>query len=228
MGRNVKSRIEPESQKNNLSLIIIILLALQVILSGVILLRIVNLENLLGETEVSEPVPVYVEGVSEGDNPSMGAEDAPITIIAFSDFQCFYCASANQLIKEIMQEYPDQIRYVHRDFPLEKIHPDAFNAALAARCAGEQDQYWEMHDALFLNQEDLSIENLNKQAEILNLEMDQYNNCLTTRKYENKILIDVQAGKEYGVSGTPTIFVNGYQVNGADREAIMNIIEDVL
>lgn len=228
MGRNVKSRIEPESQKNNLSLIIIILLALQVILSGVILLRIVNLEKLIGGTEASEPVPVYVEGVSEGDNPALGPEEAPITIIAFSDFQCPYCASANQLIKEIMQEYPDQIRYVHRDFPLEEIHPDAFNAALAARCAGEQGKYWEMNDVLFSNQEDLSIENLNKQAEILNLEMDQFNNCLTTRKYENKILIDVQAGKEYGVSGTPTIFVNGYHVNGADREAIMQIIEDIL
>ena len=127
-----------------------------------------------------------------------------------------------------MQEYPDQIRYVHRDFPLEEIHPDAFNASLAARCAGEQGQYWEMHDALYSNQEDLSIENLNKQAEMLNLEMDQFKNCLATRKYENNILIDKQAGKDYGVNGTPTMFVNGYQVNGADREAIMDIIEDVL
>ena len=221
----MKSKMKQEAQINIQNLIIIILLLLQVVLSGVMLLRIMNLEKLLGVTESS---PVYVGEISEGDNPVMGPQAAPIKIIVFSDFQCPYCASADQLIKELMQEYPDQIRFVHRDFPLEGIHPDAFNAALAARCAGEQDQYWEMHDALFLSQEDLSIESLNKQAEILNLDMDQFKNCLTTRKYENKILVDVQAGEKYGIHATPTIFVNGYQVNGADREAIINIIEDVL
>ncbi|HOJ01218.1 MAG TPA: DsbA family protein [Anaerolineaceae bacterium] len=228
MKSNKKLMTKPESQKNTLSLIIIILLALQVVLSGIILMRLLNLENILGETETNAPVPVYVEGVSEGDNPSLGPQDAPITIIIFSDFQCPYCASANQLIKELMQEYPDQIRYVHRDFPLEEIHPDAFNTALAARCAGDQGKYWEMNDALFSNQEDLSIPGINKLVEMLGLDQVQFDTCFESGKFEEKILNDKQTGEEYGVSGTPTLFVNGYQVNGADRDAILNIIEDIL
>lgn len=221
----MKSRTKQEAQINFQNLIIIILLLLQVVLSGIMLMRIINLEKLLS---VTEPTPVYVEGVSEGDNPAMGPENAPITIIVFSDFQCPYCASANQLIKELMQEYPDQIRFVHRDFPLEGIHPDAFNAALAARCVGEQGKYWEMNDTIFSNQEDLSIDGINKLVEMLDLDQVQFDTCFESKRFEEKIYSDKQAGEEYGVSATPTLFVNGYQVNGADRDAIINIIEDVL
>jgi protein-disulfide isomerase len=221
----MKSKMKLETQKNIQDLIIIILLLLQVVLSGIMLMRIINLEELLGVTESS---PVYVEGVSEGDNPAMGLQDAPITIIVFSDFQCSYCASANQLIKELMQEYPDQIRFVHRDFPLDEIHPDAFNAALAARCAGDQDKYWEMNDALFSNQEDLSIAGINKLVEMLDLGQVQFDTCFESKKFEEKIYSDKQAGEEYGVSATPTLFVNGYHVNGADRDVIVSIIEGVL
>ncbi|NMC46242.1 MAG: DsbA family protein [Chloroflexi bacterium] len=224
-GNAMKSKMRPETQKNTQDWIIIILLLLQVVLSGIMLMRIMNLEELLSTTE---PSPVYVGEISEGDNPAMGPQDAPITIIVFSDFQCPYCASADQLIKELMQEYPDQIRFVHRDFPLEEIHPDAFNAALAARCAGEQGKYWEMHDALFSNQGDLSIVAINGLVEMLGLDQAQFNNCFALRKYENRILVDVQTGEEYGVHATPTLFVNGYQVNGADRDAIISIIDDVL
>ncbi len=221
----MKTKNTQQEKINFQNLVIIVLLVLQVVLSGIMLMRIINLEKLLSSTE---PSPVYVGEISEGDNPAMGPQDAPITIIVFSDFQCPYCSSANQLIEEIMQEYPDQIRFVHRDFPLEEIHPDAFNAALAARCAGEQGKYWEMNDALFSNQEDLSIDGINKLVEMLDLDQVQFDTCFESKKFEEKILSDKQAGEEYGVHATPTLFVNGYQVNGADRDAIISIIEDVL
>lgn len=147
--------------------------------------------------------------------PSIGPSDAPITIVEFSDYQCPYCQRWHaQVYEPLLAAYPGQIRFVYRHFPLTSIHPDAFGAALAAMCAGEQDAYWLYHEMLFSGQS-LGSATYTEYAQTLSLNMDDFNTCLAEQKYTAKIEADTNFAVDLGIRSTPTFFINGLAIVGA-------------
>jgi protein-disulfide isomerase len=148
------------------------------------------------------------------DSPSLGSKSAPVTIVEFSDFECSLSRQAFPIIREMVSIYGNNLRYIYRHFPLDSIHPDAFNAALAAECANEQGKFWAYHDKLFLNQDKLDIDSLKSYAVETGLDAARFNNCLDGGQYREKINRDLSDGIFAGVGGTPTWFIDGVKVEG--------------
>ena len=149
-----------------------------------------------------------------------GAEDAKVTIVEFSEYQCPFCKKyVDETYVKIMTEYGDRIRYIFRDYPL-PFHQHGQATAQAARCAGEQGGYWKYHDKLFAEkdrwatQED-STEILISFSRELGLDNISFRDCLTSGKYAQAIKDDFALGQKVGVSGTPTFFINGRKLVGA-------------
>lgn len=155
--------------------------------------------------------------VSVDDDPFIGPEDAPVTVVEFGDFQCPYCKQfADETLRDLLEEYEGDIRFVYRDFPLSSIHPDAQRSAEAAECADEQGMFWEMHDAIFAQQpQGLSEEDLTLLAQDIGLDQDQFIDCLDSGLTTDEVLADYDDGLRYGVSGTPTFYINGIELVGA-------------
>lgn len=187
------------------------------------------------------PIPVVYDIETEG-FPSLGPDDAPITIVEFSDYQCPYCYRWHIQVYDALREaYPDQIRFVYRNFPL-SFHQNAMPGAEAAVCAGDQDAYWEYHDLLFDNQDSMNNQSgaileqpfYNDLAASLNLNVETFEECMTSRKYQEFIQKDMEYAAalpydstgEPAVGGTPTFFVNGHRLGGAyPIEYFVQIIE---
>ena len=170
-----------------------------------------------GAVAQATETPVPRQNVTFETAPIWGPTNAKVTIVEFSDFQCPYCEIFyKQTYPLIKQKYGDKIRFAYRHFPIPSLHPDAERAALAAECANEQGKFWDYHDALFGNQQDLSRDALIKyagQVKVTNIQ--QFTSCLDTQKYMTKVQTDVNAGMGYYVSGTPTFFINGNILVGA-------------
>lgn len=167
----------------------------------------------------SAPTPTAqpVVEVSDDGDPAKGDPDAPITIIEFSDFECPFCGRFNsQTLPELQKEYIDtgKARLVFRDFPL-SFHANAQKASEAAECANDQGKFWEMHDIIFENQRALTNSDLKGYASQLGLDTAKFNNCLDSGEKEAEVKADLAAGSKAGVSGTPTFFVNGRKLVGA-------------
>lgn len=163
------------------------------------------------------------------DDHIRGNPNASITLVEFSDFQCPFCESQYQTLKQLLSEYPQKIRLVYRHFPL-GFHQFAQKAAEASECASEQGKFWEYHDKLFENQSDYSAANFKKWAGDLGLKTSQFNSCLDSDKYASRIQADTQEGAQKGVNGTPATFVNGQLISGAlpyatFKEAIDSLIK---
>ncbi len=160
--------------------------------------------------------------------PSKGPENAPVTIVEFSDFQCPFCSKVNETVAKVMETYPGKVRLVFRHFPLD-FHQDAPKAAEASMCANEQGKFWEYHDQLFKNQQALKVDDLKQHAQAVGLDAAKFDQCLTSNKYADLVKKDMQAGKEVGVSGTPAFFINGRQLSGAvPFEEFQKIIDQEL
>jgi protein-disulfide isomerase len=162
--------------------------------------------------------------ISTDDDPSLGPEDAPITIIEFSDFRCPYCGVFHRdTFGALMAEYPAQIHFVYRDFPV----VGGFEAALASECANEQGAYWEFHDLLFSGE----YANLDRQAyaayaEKLDLDVEDLLACVDEERYSEEVEADARYASGLGITGTPTFFINGIPMVGAQPlEAFTQIIE---
>ncbi len=150
----------------------------------------------------------------EAKGPSKGPNDAKVTIIEFSDFQCPFCSRAAVTVDQVMEQYAGKVKLVFRHFPLE-FHEKAPKAAEAALCANEQKKFWEFHDVLFKNQEKLSVEDLKTHATSLGLDAAKFAECLDSGKMKKTVDEDAAAGKKVGVTGTPAFFVNGTMLSGA-------------
>jgi protein-disulfide isomerase len=158
--------------------------------------------------------------VAVNDQPSWGAADAPITIVEFSDFQCPFCERFfNETYPQLKQKYGDKIHFVYRDFPLSQIHPQADIAAQAANCANAEGKFWEYHDILFKNQSKLQRDDLIGYATQLGIDKAKFSKCIDSRTYDPQINQDLQDGFNLGVGGTPTFFINGRPVIGAQPYA---------
>ncbi len=138
-----------------------------------------------------------------------GPADAPVTIVEFSDFECPYCARLLPALEQAKRQYAGKLRVVYRHYPLTGIHPNAWKAAEAALCAGEQGRFWELHDLMFAEQEALTVADLKAKAARLELNGEAFNQCLDSSRHHDAVLADVRAGDAAGVSGTPAMFVNG-------------------
>jgi protein-disulfide isomerase len=166
--------------------------------------------------------------VSSDDDPFLGPQNAPVTIVEFSDFQCPYCRRVQPTLKRLMETYEGKIKWVFRDFPLRNIHPQAQKAAEAAQCAAEQQKFWPYHDKLFAAAE-LQVDDLKRYAKELGLNTTQFDTCLDTSKYDKEIEADMQDGQNAGVSATPSFFINGQALSGAvPYERFQELIEAAL
>ena len=173
-----------------------------------------------------EPPRQEIEDLPE--DPVRGPENAPIEIVEFSDFDCPYCQRATNTLAKILVEYGDQIRFVYKDYPLPS-HPNAFKAAEAGNCANDQGQFWPFHDRLFERQGSLDVPSLKTYASELGLDTDAFETCLDSGQYASRVERDLQVGSGYGVSSTPTLFVNGRAVVGAmPYESFVEIIQEEL
>lgn len=157
--------------------------------------------------------PRYAVAVAQ-DDPVRGNPAAGITIIEFSDYQCPFCSRVNPTLNRIRETYGDKVRIVFKDFPLPN-HPQAPKAAEAAHCAAEQGKYWEMHDVMFANQRALEVPALKQSATGLGLDMAKFNRCLDSGQYASKVAAGASQGDKLGVNSTPTLYVNGRPVIGA-------------
>jgi protein-disulfide isomerase len=148
------------------------------------------------------------------DDPIRGNKAAPVTIVLFSDFQCPYCSKVEPTLKQALQTYGEKVRIVWKHQPL-SFHDKALPAAEAAEAAREQGKFWEMHDALFENQQALSPETYEKAARKIGLNVAAFKASIAAGKNKARIADDQSLGNRIGASGTPTMFVNGEKVEGA-------------
>lgn len=162
------------------------------------------------------PQEVIRYPVPEDDDYVYGSDSAEITIIEFSDYECPFCKRWHlEVWPQIKEKYGDQVRLVYRDFPLESIHPNATPAAEAANCAGEQDRYYEFNELLFAGGKPLEAATYEAYASQLKLDMEQFNQCVSERRYRDEVQADLAYAAELGVRSTPTFFINGLAVVGA-------------
>jgi protein-disulfide isomerase len=172
--------------------------------------------------------PRYTVNVAP-DDPVLGGASAPVTLVEFSDFQCPFCARVMPTLKKVKETYGDRVRIVWKDFPLTSIHPQAFRAAEAGQCAREQGKFWELHDVLFANQQALQPDDLKKHAAAVGLDPAKFNACFDASKYGERVQQQMSAGTQLGVGSTPSIFINGRLVSGAQPyEVFAGIIDDEL
>ncbi len=153
--------------------------------------------------------------VAVGNNPPRGPETAPITIVEFADYECPYCTRGYESMKQVMEKYDGQVKWYFRDFPL-SFHRNAVGYSVAAICAGEQGQYWEMHDAILEGQKTLAkdggVEGL---AGKLGLDTAAFSTCIADGAKSKIVMQDMSDGQGVGVSGTPAYFINGIMISGA-------------
>jgi len=149
------------------------------------------------------------------DDPAQGPKNAAVTIVEFSDYQCPYCKIwHDEVLSRILAEYEGQVRFIYRDYPLTG-HPEALPAAEAANCAGEQDAYWEFHSAIFSSQYGYGRSAYEQYAIDLGLDSDAFVECIDSGRFKDEIMGDFRDGLRLGVNSTPTFFINGTQVVGA-------------
>lgn len=170
----------------------------------------------------SEQIPEGEFDVVTEDDPSIGDSSARLTIVEFADFGCPYSQASSLVMRKIATENPDKIHYVYRDFPLIEIHPLAQKASEAGHCAKDQNKFWEYHDKLYQNQNDLSKKRLYQFAKELGLNSGRFKSCLDSDKYKDEVKQDFEDGVKAGVRGTPTFFINGNRIPGVIPEKVFN------
>ena len=161
--------------------------------------------------------------------PALGPEDAPITIVEFSDYQCSFCRRAEPTVKQVLEQYGDQVRFVYKHYPLESIHPLARGASEAASCAEDQGRFWEYHELIFTSANGLEPPALDGYAKELELDLDVFHACMAEGRQTARVSRDLADGNRAGVKSTPTFFVNGIQIKGAQPfSEFQRIIESEL
>jgi protein-disulfide isomerase len=173
------------------------------------------------------PAPI-VHNVSVDDDPQTGSATAPVTIVMFTDFQCPACSGTHPVLKRAIEGYGDKVRFVVRDYPLENIHPDAFNAALAANAARAQGKFNEYAEILYRNQQALDKPSLVKYAEELGLNVKQFELDFSDARTASEVKKDQADGRGYGIGGTPAIFVNGIKVHRLSLNGFRSAIDRAL
>jgi len=160
------------------------------------------------------PDPSKRYEVAVGSSPVKGPEDAKVTIVEFSDFQCPFCSRVTPTLKKIREEYPEDVKVVWKHLPL-SIHPKAPGAHAAAEAAHKQGKFWEMHDLIFANQREMSDEKYLEYAAQLDLDLDQFKKDVASAEVKKQVSDDTRLASTLGVTGTPGFFINGRFLSGA-------------
>lgn len=159
--------------------------------------------------------------------PSVGParEEAELVIVEFADYECPYSKEEAAVARRIMTKYGSRVRFEFRDFPIEELHQNATQAAIAGRCAQEQGKFWPFHDKAFNSSPSLSYAELVAMGNEIGMDPRQFERCLLDGRYRDDVAADVAKSKELGITGTPTFFLNGRRIDGAIPE---DIFEDVI
>ena len=173
---------------------------------------------------LKEPEPP-VMNIGLGTGPSRGEVNSPVTVVEFTDFQCSACGGMYPVVEEILKSYGPRVHFVMRNFPLTTLHPNAYNAALAAQAAKSQGKFWEYIDLLFKNQGTLDRDSLKKYASQVGLDRKQFDADFDAAKYDPVVRRDIEDGEEYGVEATPTFFINGVVLTEYSAEGLRAAIE---
>jgi len=214
-----------------------------IIITGILMIFIVasvfyviNQINIIRQEKSQESIvterEAYQAAITGGGNFSIGTSNPQVTIIEFADFSCPYCEQSSSIVRKIAEQNKDKVKFVYRDYPL---HDNSILLALAARCAGEQAKFWEFHDLLFTNQEKLNETGADINtglliiAESLKINLDQFSNCLETKKYYSQIKRDFDDAEKLQIEGTPTWFINNYPLTGyIPEEKFLDLINGLL
>jgi protein-disulfide isomerase len=194
-------------------------------------------EKWLGEQTKKSPIEVYIPKprrptfpVEAGNAAFAGDKDAKVVIVEFSDFQCPFCAKGAELLKKIKSKYGNKVKVAFKNFPL-PFHNHAQGAAVAGLCANEQgsEKFWKMHDEMFAKQDSLDPEGLKKIAKSVGLKMDSFEACVKDQKFLAQVNAEMEEGRKIGVKSTPTFYVNGQLITGAQEvEVFAEIIDEEL
>ena len=164
---------------------------------------------------ITQSISTLAEPVT-GTDHFRGNELAPVTLVEYGEFECPECGRAYHVIKELLEEAPDEFRFVFRHFARDEVHPFSERSARAAEAAGAQGRFWEMHDFLFERQHQLEYDDLFRHARELGLDVDRFRQELTSdQTHLTKVRSDLESGLASGVSGTPTFFINGVRYEGS-------------
>ncbi len=179
--------------------------------------------------DANKPLSAEMQtAIAQGGGVSFGPANAKVQVVEFSDFQCPYCSRAAGVVHQIKEKYGDKVRFTFRQFPL-PMHPNARVASEAALAANSQGKFWEFHDSLFKNQNNLDRAGLEDQAKKAGLNMPAFKKSLDEHKFADVVDNDVKLGEKAAVSGTPSMFVNGARVaNPTSFEAVAEMIEAAL
>src|SRR5919106_350304 len=176
-----------------------------------------------------KPPPVFRVDLSVVGEPFKGPERAAVTIVKFEDFQCPFCKQVQPALVELLKRYDGNVKLVHKDFPLESIHPQAAQAAEAARCADEQGKFWIYHDKLYASAQNASSDDLKNYAKATDLNVESFDRCFTTGKYKAIVQKDLSEATQLGLTGTPAFFINGREISGNQQlETFAAIIDEEL
>lgn len=191
-----------------------------------------EIKKLLKETArapAAPAAPAFKEQtVSVGNAPFMGQENAPVTLMEFSDYQCPYCArNYREVMPTLIKEYVDtgKLKFVMREKPIASLHRNAIGASLAALCANDQGKYWEMHNVMFENQRALTDENLKQYASNLGLDTKEFDQCLDSKKYAKQIDEDIVLATGLGISGTPGFILGVTDADDPDNAEMSKFIK---
>lgn len=194
----------------------------------------VAVEKWIGEKTKKSPVEIYLQRptlpvfeVNVGDAPFKGGADAKVTIIEFSDFQCPFCSKGATVLAEIEKKYGNKVKIAFKHYPL-PFHAQARVAAEASMCANEQNvkYFWKMHDTMFADQSKLDKDNLIATAKKAGVKEAEFKACLEAGKYKARVDSDVAEGGKIGIKSTPTFFVNGKLISGAQPIEVFSEVID--
>jgi protein-disulfide isomerase len=190
-----------------------------------------NGKYVMDSAQAGIPVGKYlISPKIEANAVKIGPDSAKVKIVEFSDFQCPYCQMFQKTVDEIIKEYGDQVQLIFKNLPLESLHPRAKAAAMAAECANEQGKWLEYADKLFSNQkvwgESKDNKNFISYASQLKLDTAKFSQCVNDGKYKDKIEADLKEAMEFGIGGTPAVFINDKFKSGAVQASDLKTIID--
>jgi protein-disulfide isomerase len=163
----------------------------------------------------AEDMPDLSEDVDPARDHVRGPDSAPVTLVEYGDYQCPYCGQAEVVIRELLDDFGDELRYVWRHLPLNDVHANAQMAAEAAEAAGAQGAFWEMHDKLLASQDEQTLRDLKQHAQELGLDIERWWDELRRHEHADRVAEDVASADSSGVAGTPSFFINDIRHQGA-------------
>jgi predicted DsbA family dithiol-disulfide isomerase len=188
-------------------------------------------DELRGKSKVEvllKPPPIFRASIDIDGAPIRGPKVAPVTIVEYSDFHCPYCRRVQPTLLQLLAKYPTQVRLIYKHLPLDNLHPQARKFAEASWCAGEQNRFWQFHDAVYAEANPMGVA-LSALAGKSGLDVAQFESCVASGKAASIVQAQANEGARHGVNGTPGFFINGRPLSGAvPYETFVRFIDEEL